>query len=161
MIQTWCRLHADIRRNRKVFDLSHRDRWVYICWLTFETDGSLEGIASDKYLARECDLSEAELLEAIEALQAADLLTPDRRVKNFEERQYKDPHAAERNRQYRARQKASRVTPPETQPDTSRGASRRYASDQIRTEQKGDSRRDPEGDLPDWQRNLKIAGGQA
>jgi len=81
--------------------MSYRDRWVYICYLTFETDGSLDNEPPEEWLALQCGLSVDEFQEARANLRAVRLLTAEGRVQNYLERQYENRKAAERQRRYR------------------------------------------------------------
>ncbi len=81
-------------------------KWAYICFVTMETDGTLEKHPTLEWMARQCSLDYDEFQQATGDLMQAGLLDKCYRVVNYGQRQYVDESSAKRSKAYRDRQKA-------------------------------------------------------
>jgi hypothetical protein len=120
--RTWCRLWCDIRHSLKLSRVSFEARWIFVCFLTLETDDSLTNSPDFLWLSRQCGVTPKHLNKALSELRNVGLLTDENRVTNFQARQYLDVGAAERQQRHRDNRHDGAVTRDVTRNVTKRNA---------------------------------------
>jgi uncharacterized phage protein (TIGR02220 family) len=133
----WCRLYADFPANFKVASLPEvMQARLVKCWC-LHAAGHLVDTSLER-LAFELRLSVAEVQETLATLTQAGLLEDDRTPHNWERRQHKSDHSAERQAAYRERKRDEQgrdVSVTSRSRDGDGGSDAQSRAEQSRTEQ--------------------------
>jgi uncharacterized phage protein (TIGR02220 family) len=100
----WFRLYVDWLSHPKVQRLSETDQRRFVCLMCMQSAGRLRR-ASVGDIGFELRISDQEAEETIARLKVAKLLDKDGSIHNWDDRQPKRDHSAERTAKYRARKK--------------------------------------------------------